>query len=64
MWLKQDLAVRLRTERPEVDRITSTINADNAPMLAVCARLGYRERFGRLLVCLDLPIAADPTASY
>ncbi len=57
-WLKQDLANRLRTERPDVDRITSTINAVNAPMLAVCAALGYRTTFGRLLVRLDLPAGA------
>ena len=53
-WLKQDLANRLRAERSDVDRITSTINAVNTPMLAVCATLGYRTTFGRLLVRLDL----------
>jgi RimJ/RimL family protein N-acetyltransferase len=55
VWMKADMIDWLRTERPGINRITSTINAANAPMLAVCARLGFREIHGRLLV--SVPIA-------
>jgi GNAT superfamily N-acetyltransferase len=53
-WLKADMIERLRAERPAVDQLTSTINALNTPMLAVCARLGFEELWRRLLVACPL----------
>jgi GNAT superfamily N-acetyltransferase len=53
-WMKADMIDWLRAERPGINRITSTINAANAPMLAVCARLGFRVIHRRLLVSVPI----------
>ena len=49
-WMKADMIERLRADRPAVSTITSTVNATNVPMLAVCAGLGFREVWRRQLV--------------
>jgi GNAT superfamily N-acetyltransferase len=53
-WLKADLLGWLQAERPAVESLTSTINQRNEPMLRVSMALGFRERWNRLLVALDL----------
>jgi GNAT superfamily N-acetyltransferase len=53
-WLKADMIDWIRQDRPAVDRVTSTINARNIAMLAVCARLGFREAWRRQLVVVEL----------
>ena len=53
-WLKADMIDWLRRDRPAVDRVTSTINARNDAMLAVCARLGFREVRRRQLITLSV----------
>jgi len=53
-WLKADMIDWIRHDRPAVDRVTSTINARNIAMLAVCARLGFREAWRRQLVVVEL----------
>ena len=50
LWLKADLALRLLRERPDVIRISSTVNEANVPMRTINRRLGYQTRWRRLLV--------------
>ena len=51
--VKAALAARLRADRPGVATVTTTVNADNAPVLALNRRLGYRPVRTRLLLRLD-----------
>ncbi len=55
--VKWALADRLRSARPHVATVTTTVNADNTPMVALNERLGYRPVRTRLL--LALPPAAS-----
>jgi GNAT superfamily N-acetyltransferase len=52
-WLKADMVEWLRAERPNVDRLTSTINEQNRPMLRVCEALGFQQTWQRHLVVRD-----------
>jgi GNAT superfamily N-acetyltransferase len=57
-WVKTELARQLRTYRPHITSVISTINADNRPMIAVNQRLGYRIARERLLVEADASAVA------
>ena len=42
LWVKADMLVRLRAERPEVAEVLTGNASSNRHMLAVNERLGYR----------------------
>lgn len=57
--VKRALAARLHAARPDITAVTTTVNAENTPMLALNERVGYRPVRTRLL--LRLP-GAGPAA--
>lgn len=47
---------QLRQRRPDTTRISSTVNATNAPMIAASRRVGYREVRRRVLMQVPVPL--------
>ncbi|HKE66586.1 MAG TPA: GNAT family N-acetyltransferase [Micromonosporaceae bacterium] len=53
-WLKATMIDRLRRDWPSVDRLTSTVNERNTPMLVASERTGFHVAWRRRLVTVDL----------
>jgi RimJ/RimL family protein N-acetyltransferase len=60
-WLKADMIDRLRSVRPQIELITSTINSENRPMQAAARRVGYAEIERRHLVSAPVLGSHVPT---
>jgi GNAT superfamily N-acetyltransferase len=61
-WLKATMIDRLRRDWPSVDRLTSTVNERNTPMLVASERTGFHVAWRRRLVSVDLNAATGSTS--
>jgi GNAT superfamily N-acetyltransferase len=62
-WIKARQADRLRACFPGVRAVTTTVNQENLPMMAVNRALGYRRAHERLLVEAPVTALRPPAAS-